>query len=74
MKPAILAAVLAAPFLALPLAGKADLEDFDRARVALERREVMPLREILPLIEPEIHCRIVEIEIDLGASRYVYEI
>ena len=69
MKPAILAAAL----IGFPLAGKADLEDFDRARVALERREVLPLREILPMVEPEIHGRIVEIEFDLGENSYVYE-
>lgn len=69
MKPAILAAAL----ILLPLAGKADLEDYERARGALERREVLPLREILPMIEPEIKGRIVEIEFDLGESSYVYE-
>lgn len=64
------AAVLAAAF-GSALAGD---EDHDRARRALERGEVMPLRSILERIERDHLGEVVEVELEREHGRWIYEI
>lgn len=58
--------VLAAPT-------RADVTDYERARQALERNEVRPLAEILPLVERETAARMIEVEFEEEGGRYIYE-
>lgn len=60
-------------FLILPLIARADQDDNERARQALERGEARPLRAILESVEQELDGRIVEIEFEVRDGRYVYE-
>jgi uncharacterized membrane protein YkoI len=59
--------------LLLPVIGAADQDDNERARRALEEGEVLPLREILEIVERETDGRIVEIEFEFKDGGYVYE-
>lgn len=65
--------ILAAALLWLPVPVGANLDDSDRARNALERGEVLPLREILPMIERETGGRVVEVDFELDGEAYIYE-
>jgi uncharacterized membrane protein YkoI len=58
-------------FCALPARG--GLDDYQRAREALERGEVMPLAEILALVQGELDARVIEVEFEEEAGEYVYE-
>jgi uncharacterized membrane protein YkoI len=61
-----------APILfALPAHG--DGLDYERAREALERNEVLPLARILPEVEQHTGARMIEVEFELEDDRYVYE-
>ncbi|TPE47699.1 PepSY domain-containing protein [Amaricoccus solimangrovi] len=64
---------LATVLLVVPVIGNADLDDSDRARRALERGEVLPLREILGIVEREIDGRIIEVEFEAKDGGHVYE-
>lgn len=67
-----LALCLAALLAALP-AG-AGLDDYQRARDALERHEVLPLARIIELVEAEIDARMIEVEFEEEAGAYFYEL
>jgi uncharacterized membrane protein YkoI len=73
MKKGILALALALSLF--PVAGNADLDDFERARQARELGEARPLAEILRIIEQETRGHVVEIEFELEPTRdiYIYE-
>jgi uncharacterized membrane protein YkoI len=58
-------------FCALPARG--GLDDYQRAREALERGEVMPLGTILAMVEDRIDARVIEVEFEQQAGQYVYE-
>ena len=51
----------------------AGLDDVTRAREALERGEVMPLADILALVQGELDARVIEVEFEEEAGEYVYE-
>lgn len=48
--------------------------DHDRARAALERGEVMPLRTILDRVERDYPGKVVEVELEREHQRWIYEI
>jgi uncharacterized membrane protein YkoI len=52
---------------------RAQLDDVARAREALERGEVMPLADILALVQGELDARVIEVEFEQEAGSYVYE-
>lgn len=45
----------------------------ERARAALERGEIRPLVELIPLIEADLGGQLVEIELERRGARWVYE-
>lgn len=52
---------------------RAGLDDYQRAREALERGEVLPLGSILALVEKQIDARVIELEFEQDGGQYVYE-
>ena len=62
---------LALMLCALP--ARAGLDDYQRAREALERGEVLPLAAILAIVEAQIDARVIEVEFEQEAGQYVYE-
>jgi uncharacterized membrane protein YkoI len=64
---------LALVLLLCAVPARAGLDDYQRAREALERGEVMPLGEILALVEERIDARVIEVEFEQEAGQYVYE-
>lgn len=72
-----LLAIMALFMLALPLAPVAvgdDKSDHDRARAALKRGEVMPLRDIVAKAEAAFPGRMLEVELTDDDGGIVYEI
>lgn len=67
--PALLACVLAA---AATPCGASD--DHELARRALERGEVLPLRDVLDQVERDYRGRVLKIEFEREDGRFVYEI
>ena len=63
--------LLTALFLAAPT--RADDMDYERARQAVERREVLPLVEILEAVERTTRARMIEVEFEEDNGRYIYE-
>ncbi len=55
------------------LPARAGLDDFQRAREALERGEVLPLGTILSIVEKEIDARVIEVEFEEEGGQYIYE-
>ena len=55
------------------LPARAGLDDFQRAREALERGEVLPLGTILSIVEKEIDARVIEVEFEQQDGQYIYE-
>ena len=53
---------------------RAGLDDYQRAREALERGEVLPLGEILAIVEEQIDARVIEVEFEQETGEYVYEL
>ncbi|NMF91494.1 PepSY domain-containing protein [Aromatoleum petrolei] len=49
-------------------------DDHDRARAALERGEVLPLRTILDKVEREYPGKVVDVELEREQGRWIYEI
>lgn len=47
--------------------------DYERARQAVERREVLPLVEILEAVERSTRARMIEVEFEEDNGRYIYE-
>lgn len=64
---AVLTAIGLAPVLA-------DDGDHDRARAALERGEVLPLRTVLDKVEREYPGKVVEVELEHEHGKWIYEI
>jgi hypothetical protein len=64
-------AVIAIPLIALP--AWAALDDYQRARDALEQHEVIPLAEILETVHGKIDARVIEVEFEELDGRYIYE-
>lgn len=58
---------------ALPGAARADDDDHDRARSALEQGKARPLAEILKAVRPRLGGRIVDVDFDNENGVYVYE-
>lgn len=56
------------------VAAGGDEHDHDRARAALERGEILPLRTILDKVEREHPGKVVEVELELEHGRWIYEI
>jgi uncharacterized membrane protein YkoI len=71
MMPHMIRLLLLALLCAVP--ARAGLDDYQRAREALERGEVLPLGSILALVEREIDARVIELEFEQEAGQYVYE-
>lgn len=49
-------------------------DDHERAREALERGEVMPLRTLLERVERDYPGKVVEVELEREHGRWIYEI
>jgi uncharacterized membrane protein YkoI len=71
MMPRMIRLLLLAVLCAVP--ARAGLDDYERAREALERGEVLPLGSILALVEGEIDARVIEVEFEQEDDQYVYE-
>lgn len=70
-------ALLAVTLLAVPLAPMAagdDRPDHDRARTALQRGEVLPLRDIVARAEAAFPGRLLEVELEEKDDAIVYDI
>lgn len=65
---------LALAFLLAALPAQAGLDDYQRARDALERHEVLPLARIIEIVEAEIDARMIEVEFEEEAGQYYYEL
>ena len=63
----LLMALWAGPALA------ATFEDYERAREALARNEILPLADILARVEAQFDSRMIEVEFEAEAGRYFYE-
>lgn len=61
-----------AAMIALSGAAGAD-DDQDRALEAVERGEILPLAEILAIVDERFGGRVIEIELDRDDGLYVYE-
>jgi len=68
----VVAVVLAAGLV--PSAGQASEPDHERARQALERGEVLPLRAILDKIARDYPGEVVEVELERERGTWIYEI
>lgn len=68
-----LSCLLLAPAVMPVAADDGDLADHDRARAALRRGEVMPLRDIIAKAEEAFPGRLLEVELDEEDGRIVYE-
>ena len=51
----------------------AGLDDTTRARAALEQGEVLPLVNILGMVEKEVDARVIEVEFEEENGKYIYE-
>lgn len=65
--PILILSLLAAPALA-------DRDDHDRARHALEAGEILPLSAILEAATEARPGRVIEIDLERGDGRWVYEL
>lgn len=63
-----------ASLVVFPVAASGEDHDHDRARAALERGEVLPLRTILDKVERDYPGRVVEVELEREHGRWIYEI
>ena len=70
----LLAAALVCAGAVGALPARADRDDHERARQALEAGEVMPLRVILEQVERDYPGRVLEIELEREDGRWIYEI
>lgn len=68
----VVAVVLGAGLV--PSTGVASERDHERARQALERGEVLPLRAILDKISPDFPGEVVEVELERERGTWIYEI
>jgi uncharacterized membrane protein YkoI len=61
--------------LALPLVAAADddIDDYERARRAVEQGAARPLGEILPVVERRLGGRVIEVRFERESTTYVYE-
>ena len=71
--------LLAAVLMFAVLAGAATLaaatfEDYQRARAAVARGEILPLTEILQRVEAETGGRMIEVEFEIEDGRHLYEL
>ncbi|AYH42963.1 PepSY domain-containing protein [Azoarcus sp. DN11] len=67
------AVVIALASLSICPAAAGD-DDHDRARAALERGEVLPLRTILDKVGRDYPGKVVEVELERERGRWIYEI
>jgi uncharacterized membrane protein YkoI len=54
--------------------GRADDDDHERARAALERGEALPLRAVLDRAVADVPGRLLEVELEEEDGRLVYEV
>ena len=54
-------------------ANAATFEDYERAREALERAEILPLADILERVEAEFDARMIEVEFEAERDGWIYE-
>lgn len=64
-------ALLIAPSLA---GGQAPSPDFELARDAVERGEILPLAEVLSRLQESHPGRVIEVELEYSAAMLVYEV
>lgn len=69
-----LAVLSLAVALFVGLSGHAYAGDHDRAREALERGEILPLREILDRAQAHHPGEIIEVELERDDGRWIYEL
>ena len=68
------ALILVLTLIAAPALADRDERDHDRARLAFEAGEILPLAEILAVVEATRPGRVIEIELDRDDGRWVYEL
>jgi uncharacterized membrane protein YkoI len=71
------AVALAAVFLLLaPAVGgqEQQVPDFERAQEAVERGEILPLAEILGVVQVAHPGRVIEVELEFAEGLHVYEV
>lgn len=61
-------------FTLIAASALADRDDHDRARLALEAGEILPLVDILAAAEAARPGRVIEIELDRDDGRWVYDL
>ena len=59
--------------LTAPIPIRADVGDYESARAALERGDVLPLAAILEKGERDTGARVIEVDFELEDGRYLYE-
>ncbi|WP_299133501.1 PepSY domain-containing protein [uncultured Amaricoccus sp.] len=59
--------------LTAPIPIRADVGDYESARAALERGDVLPLAAILEKVERDTGARVIEVDFELEDGRYLYE-
>ena len=69
--PPLPGALLLTLLLAAP--ARADDMDYERARQALQRREVLPFVDLLDTVERSTRARMIEVEFEEEDGRYIYE-
>ena len=74
MRLSALIAVSVLSVAVVPATGNAGEPDHERARQALERGEVLPLRTILDKVERDYPGKVVEVEFEREHGRWIYEI
>ena len=67
----VFSAVAAVAILAA--AGTGSAQDFELARDAVERGEILPLAKLLPQIEKDYSGKVIEVELEIAQGSKVYE-
>ena len=66
-------ALMAGLMLAMALPSHAD-SDHDRARLALEAGEILPLKTVLERLAHDVPGQVIEVELERSGERWIYEI
>lgn len=74
MKGLLAAALMLAALAGAAAPAAATFEDYERARAALARGEILPLAEILQRVEAETGGRMIEVEFEIGDGQHLYEL
>jgi uncharacterized membrane protein YkoI len=59
--------------ISMPMQSAMAESDHDRARGAVQRGEIRPLAELIPIIEADLRGQLMEIELERRGATWVYE-